>query len=198
MIFITRFMVLFLHDGFLWIQWWSRLMFLLLLYYAGLFFFSPLYFNFLFIFDVEFMTVGQIRGQRPAIHALDYRNYVFSEVINISGDSLAYLRRSVWNFSRAYANKVLTFWQLNRDKLGIFPPHGWPMKLTMGLFLIAIYTSFIMIGYLKIIMRVLSKWYNLLKDSLIKLRSLRSAKVKIKKDEAVFRCKQNSDCTSNR
>ena len=124
LIFITRFVILSLHDVFFWIQWWSRLMFLLLLYYAGLFFFSPLYFNFLFIFDVEFMTVGHTRGKRPVIHALDCRNCVFSEAINISGDSLAYLRRSVWNFSRAYANKVLTFWQMNRDKLDTFPPNG--------------------------------------------------------------------------
>ena len=58
---ITKFLVVFLHDGFQWILWWSRLMFLLLLYYAG-WLFSPLYFNLFFIFDVKLMTVGHKRG----------------------------------------------------------------------------------------------------------------------------------------
>ena len=108
-IFITNFAITFLHGGFLWIQWWSRLMFLLLLYYVGSFFFSPLYFNFLIIFDVEFMTAERVRGRRPSLNTLDCRNCVFSEVINISGDSLAYLRRSVMNFSHAYTKRWVYF-----------------------------------------------------------------------------------------
>ena len=56
----------------------------------------------------------------------------------------------------------------------------------MGLFFIAIYVYFIMIGYLKIISKALSQWYNMLKDNLTKLRSLKSNKTTIPKFKPSF------------
>ena len=188
---ITKFLVVFLHDGFQWILWWSRLMFLLLLYYAG-WLSSPLYFNLFFIFDVELMTVGHKRGRRPFLRTLDCRNCVFTEVINISGDSLAYLRRSIMNFSRAYANILLTFWQSNRDKLGTFPPNGWPMKLTLGLFLLGTYFFFIIIGYFKVVSAAIPQWFNSIKTSFKKLfhRWCRKATTVIPKTKPSFDLKR--------
>ena len=118
------------------------------------------YFNLLIIFDVKFMTVGHARGRRPSLRTLDCCNCIFSEVINISGNILAYLCRSVWNFGRTYANKVLTYWQLNHDKLGTFPPNGWPMKLTFGLFILVVYFFFIINGYFKVLSAAIPQWFN--------------------------------------
>ena len=129
---------------------------LLLFYYAGWFFFSPLYFYFLFIFNVKFTTIGHVRGKRPFLCTLNDLNYIFSEVVNISGNSLVYLSWLIWNISHSYANNVRTFWQSNCNKLGTFPPNGWLLKLMMGLFLTTIYIYFIISGYLKIILKVTS------------------------------------------
>ena len=87
LIFITKCLIVFLNDGIKWIQWWSRLILLLLSYYVGRFFFSPFYFNLPIIFDFEFMTFGCATERIPYLKTLDCRNCVFSEVINISGDS---------------------------------------------------------------------------------------------------------------
>jgi len=46
---------------------------------------------------------------------------------------------------------------MNRDNLGTFPPNGWPMKLTLGIFLLMIYSYFIIVGYFKIILEVSSQ-----------------------------------------
>ena len=43
-----------------------------------------------------------------------------------------------------------------------------------------------MIGYLKIISKALSQWYNMLKDNLTKLRSLKSNKTTIPKFKPSF------------
>ena len=124
----------FLHEGYLWLLWWSHLMFLFLLFYVERSI-TSLYLLFLHAVDVSYLSsparLKKIKFPGTALLTLDGRHCVFSEVINVYADSLAYLRRTLPSHTNSYYASFLIFLNKSRNKLGSFPPFGWPLRITM-------------------------------------------------------------------
>jgi len=75
------------------------------------------------------------------------RACVYTNVYNVVGKELAMLRIGQINTSNNMANKLISTWNYHRNKLGMVPPHGWPLSLMMMILAVIATTGMCMYGY---------------------------------------------------
>ena len=73
---------------------------------------------------------------------------IFSNVYNVYGKDLVLLRQPVLHHDNSILNRLIHFWNLKRNELGMLPFSGWPLSLSM--FLIAVTTTLLIVtsGYM--------------------------------------------------
>ena len=152
----------FLHDGYLWIQWWFHLMFLFILYYVGKAL-TSVYQLLLLPLDIEFIRTGHTRFKSQSncssLLTMDGRLCVFTDIINIFSHSLAYLRRFLWSFHNCYGNSFIISWNKSRNRLGTLPPFGWPLQVTMTIFAIMTTVCLVIHDYYRCLLKLFQKTF---------------------------------------
>ena len=76
---------------------------------------------------------------------------VYSDVCNVYGKDLVLLRQPVMSTCESYVNKMIEFWNIQRNKIGIFPPSGWPLSFVLTTIAVFTATIDIITSYVKIL-----------------------------------------------
>ena len=85
---------------------------------------------------------------------------VYSDVCNVYGKDLVLLRQPMMSFRTSYVNRMISHWNLQRNKIGVFPPTGWPLSMVMMLCAILAALIVIFHGYMKILRNTSSQLSN--------------------------------------
>ena len=147
-----------------WWSWWTRVFMLQATYCTGALI-LPLY-NLSFIYvDADYKPLHskcnrilkRKRNQKGfGLLTLSGRLCVFSDVCNVYGKELVMLRQPMMYCKESWFNKMIEMWNIKRNELGLYPPPGWPLSVSM--FLIASLTVIIIIstGYARILQKKFS------------------------------------------
>ena len=122
----------------------------------------PIHSNFLIYLDANFRPLQSKRSRSikrhcrqcgTRVHTLADRLCVFSNVCNIYAQDLVLLRQPMMYVNESYATRIINYWNIERDNVGMYPPTGWP--LSCAVFLIACITTMIIVstGYVMILKR---------------------------------------------
>jgi len=142
---ITQFIV--------WWYWWTKL-FLLMLWYILGHVLQPLYIKCFVYIDSEIRVSVNRKykrkvtcSKRHPLMVMCGRACVYTNVYNVVGKELAMLRIGQIDTSNNMANKLISTWNYHRNKLGMVPPHGWPLSLMMMILAVIATTGMCMYGY---------------------------------------------------
>ena len=136
----------------------------------------PIYNYFLIYFDADYKpcyskrnwSFRKKRDQKGSqILVIAGHLCVFSNVCNIYRKDLVLLQEPVLHHNNSVLNKSIQLWNVKQNELGMVPPSGWPLSLTM--FVLAASTTLIIVtsGYIMILKRKISNRKTLNKPNVI-------------------------------
>ena len=158
-----------------WWYWWTQVFILQFMHCTGALI-LPIYNYFLIYFDADYKpcyskrnwSFRKKRDQKGSqILVIAGHLCVFSNVCNIYRKDLVLLQEPVLHHNNSVLNKSIQLWNVKQNKLGMVPPSGWPLSLTMFV-LVATTTLIIVIsGYIMILKRKISNRKTLNKPNVV-------------------------------
>ena len=157
-----------------WWSWWTQLFLLKLTFVVGILI-LPLYINFVVYIDAD-INVQAPRTFRlhkrsrsvawATILPLHRKACVFTHVINIHAEHIAFLRRPILRCDNTIAHHCVRIWNVFRQNLSSFPPHGLPLRMTMLFFAILV-MMYVMVQGIARIWTVVCQQHSLRRQSAI-------------------------------
>ena len=158
-----------LFQAIAWWFWWTRVFMLQATFCVGTLL-LPIYKKTFIFLDADYMPL-QSQRKRLFKQRRDKKGYkiltlagrlcVYSNVCNVYGKDLVLLRQPVMHVSESYMNQVIINWNMEREKVGIFPPSGWPLSSVLMIMAVTTMMIVVLSGYIRILkMKISQRQFN--------------------------------------